>query len=659
MASALDQLKEILGPTDPNIVDDGNPQIDLPNISSYVDNPTSGVLLELLRSEATNSNDVPSMVDNLSPDELFFLTGKFEEFLLEIKEFKDKLIPIEYVLDNFNQELGQLSSNLASLHQQSNQLSSDLNSQTLYSDKLNPVILDLVIPTDVVQSVLKKPVDTEWLENLRFVNEKLQLIKNVNEGVSEDKLSPLYKDSVAFKQMSEGVDLLVAKCVERIRDFMISKIKQLRSSTTKSSQTVQQDLLKVKEVFVFLKRYHPKLASQLQLAYFYTMKWYYKSRFSKYLYALQKLGIRHVDSTMVLGADGATGADDRLSTLGGGLKSWIYPGTSNTPAAQQVVQNRVTFFEYLSSVDKRLEIISTNSSDHKAAMPAQIAETTPFGYWIEFVFNQWFTALIDNVVVEYLFVVEFFFHGEEKFHSIDIPDDSGSSIKKDWSLLMFESVYKIGREFVSWLLTHMPSIFLAANRASTALNTSRMTHSFQGSCDAYATLLMIRLLQTSQIQLHNQFHIPVLEDHINSLFLILWPQFTRIIDLNCEAMKKSMIRIGGKGNLAPTPLTQQFGQFLSGLLKLSVLELDGNDKVETLKGEPLYTSITRLRNDFENTMTKLSNQIKNSSEKEIFLYNNYFLIVNILKNENQDVTNDFINEQIDHFKMLCDAYKST
>lgn len=44
--------------------------------------------------------------------------------------------------------------------------------------------------------------------------------------------------------------------------------------------------------------------------------------------------------------------------------------------------------------------------------------------------------------------------------------------------------------------------------------------------------------------------------------------------------------------------------------------------------------------------------------EEIFLYNNYFLVVNILKNENGDeLGNMLIGEQIKHFETLCGAYQ--
>lgn len=663
--TTVDVLKSVLG----THVDVIEPEIsnDTSELGKYFESQENqhGHLLEHLRSEATNDNQADlSCVDALSPEQLFFLTGKFEEFQGEIKSYKDKLAPIEMVLENFSKELNELSSNLVSLHQQSDKLTSSLERQKRSTEKLNPIILDLIIPPDIAKSIISSKINDKWLENLRFINEKTQLINNVKEGKLESRLKVLYTDSVAFKQLQEGIDLLTAKAVERVRDHIITQIKLLRSSTTKSSQSIQKDLIRVKEIFVFLKSYQPNLANQLQLAYLYTMKWYYRSRFSKYLYALQKLSLRHVDSTMLLGSEFTGGAtvEERAGYIAGSLKGWLYSGNSNTmhQSSGMNPQSKVNFSEYLSSIDKRLEILQFENGVPKSAMPAQIAESTPFGYWIEFVFNQWYTALIDNVMVEYLFIIEFFYQGEEKFHTVEIKNEqTNQTEQKDWASLIFEGVYAIGREFVVWLITHMPSIFLAANRASTALNTTRVTHTFQGSCDAYAILLMIRIIQTSQIQLHNEFHIPVLEDHLNSLLLVLWPQFTRIIDHNCDSMKKVVMRVGSKGNLAPTALTQQFGQLLLGLLKLSIIDIDGTNKIETLRGEPLYTSITRLRNDFENVITKLSNQIKNPSEKETFLFNNYFLVVTILTNENKNDTNTFITEQIDHFEKLCNAYKNT
>lgn len=620
---------------------------DLDNLSLYLRDSDHHPILENIRSNSTNE----LFTTKLSEEELHYLRNSFEDNKADINRYNETLKPIGAVLGDLNRKLTELSSNLISLHEQSQDLSKNLNQQILATEKLTPVIIDLLIPPGISLSIIKGPINAQWIENLRFINEKIQFIENIRNETLDPEVIELYKDSPNLELLEQDIQKLTSKAIETIRDHFIKQIKLLRSSTSQSSQLIQQELLRIKEAFVFLQSRPSELAKQLQLAYFYTMRWYYKSKFAKYLYALQKLHLHHLDATFVL--SGSTPEEKTYFNL----KSWIPTSSTNNGEPQ----NPLTFGEYLGSIDKRMEILTGLDLPraHKSSMPAQIAETTPFAYWIEFVFSQWFTALIDNVVVEYLFVIEFFYQNDERIHTIDIDpriflnqeNNDDKIITKQWFLLIFEDVYRIGREFLNWLITRQPYNF--SNRAVSGSYTSRLilnSLTFTGTCDAYGILLIIRIIQLWQRQLNNQFHIPVLEDHFNSLYLDLWPQFTKIIDLNCESMKKVIIRLNGsQKNLAPTLLTQQFGQFLLGLLKLSNTHKDVN-------GEPIVSSITRLRNDFENILTKLTSQFKNQSHKEIFLYNNYFLVLNILKNENNP--NELVNEQIQHFDGLCNAYKS-
>lgn len=711
--SSLETLKQILEKDKDDeilLANDENLQ-SLDNLQNYIvhrkkESNNLCQLLELVRIESSNEEaNITSLISSLPESDLYKLIARFQDYQTNIKTHREKLIPIETIITDFNTELEQLSSSLASLQQQSSKLSSDLDLQRASSEKLNPIILDLMIPPDIVHSIVKEPINVEWLENIRFINEKILLISSVKSNKADKRLTDLYKDSLAFSQLESGVKLLVAKSVERIRDFIIHNIKMLRSSQKTSSQSIQQNLLKVKELFAFIKLHHSELADQLQLAYIYTMKWYYQTRFAKYLYAIEKLHVRHVDLNLVLGS--GHNANDDKSLFGGGLKNWLYSGGNNslappqTNSSHQLLQSqaqllqqsqlsKLSISDYLLSIDKRLQILEARSDapEPHLAIPSQIAETTPFNYWLEFIYNQWSIALIDNIVVEYLFMVEFFYQGDEKFCNVDTlkrkpkendNSSSGNSQKNDWSHVMFGNVYKMGYDFVSWLISHQPSPYLTGrNNASitTTSNPQRMNTGsktlLQGTCDGYAVLLMIRLVQKAQSLLHNEFHIPVLDDHLNSVLLLLWPHFTKIVDLNCESMKKLIMYSGSSKSkevhLAPVSVTQQFSQFLLGLLKLAVVtstdKKDDNDNI--FRGEPLFTSITRLRNDFENVLTKLSSHLfgsgrSKSIEKEIFLYNNYFLVVNILRNENlgDDVPNAFIDEQIKHFEMLCDAYKKS
>lgn len=656
---------------------DLNPPTSLKNLETYTNYVKSKTnepqqLLEKTRVDAANSKESDhTYINSLSNTDIDNLTRKFQNYENNIKSYRAKLEPLESVLTDFNTELNDLSTTLTSLQEQSSRLTSDLNLQRTLTEKLNPIILDLMIPPDIIRSVTKEPVDERWLENIRFINEKTQLL----EAVSKQNTQTNYEHTKALKELKFGLQVLSAKALERIRDFIISRIKKLRSSVTTSSQSIQQELLQVKEGFVFLKSHEPQLANQLQLAYIFTMRWYYRTRFAKYLYALEKLHIKHIDYTYVLGSS-ETHNDDKLSVFGGGFKTWLSTPNQQpvSPNPQQSQPAKVSLNEYLQSIDKRIQILTEKSDPEKAesAIPAQIAETTPFNYWLEFVFNQWVISLSDNIVVEYLFMVDFFYQGDEKFDNIENlnpnnPAKEGSNPSKphrnDWSAVMFGDIYKLSNEFVNWLITHQ-AVYLgsmitsSSSRATPASSLSSST----GTCDAYAILLIIRVIQHTQFSLKNEFRIPVLDDHLNSLLLLLWPQFTKIIDLNCESMKKIVMRSypskSKDAHLAPVNISQLFGHFLLGLLKLTFTP----DKDENrFKGEPLYTSVYRLKNDFESTLTKMSNHLfsnkSQSAQREIFLFNNYFLIANIIKNENGLESSAFIDEQLKHFEMLCEAYK--
>lgn len=634
-------------------------------------------LLPIHESDQDGKAD-ESLLEDLSGHDIGLLSAKYEEFLDSMAPYKEKLQPIEKFLDYFNTEVCKLSDSLLSLQQQSSQLTSNLGLQRELVDQLNPVILDLVIPPLVSKSIVVDPVDELWIENIRFIVEKQQLIKKVKSVQLTDKdllfLAP-YKDSKAFEELQKGIKMLEAKAIERIRDHVINQIRLLRKSLKTSSQIVQEGLLQIKEAFYFLKERHPTLANQLQLAYIFTMKWYYTTRFAKYLYAIQKLKIKQIDTTYVLGANEH---GEAKSGLLGGLWESTYAYASSpaspNPGGPNASQgsSRPSLNDYFSSVRKRLEILSEDSGESRRSIPSQIAETTPFAYWLEFIYNQWANAVLDNVIVEYLFFIDFFHEGDEKAVPIKQLDPSmniPSGSDQTWSQVVFGEVYKMGQDFAHWLLTTAPQRLSSRIVSGTgAAAASVAGYSYGATGDAYAILLMIRLVQNHQYNLHNRFHVPSMDDYHNRLLLQLWPQFTRVIDLNCDALKKNVLGTGSYSSKnahqqqAPLNVTQQFSQFLAGLLRLTFVHDSDHEKRGFFQGEPIAMSITRIRNDFEGALTKTSNHMFGSgrskaTQKEVFLFNNYFLIMTILRNEFDDSENEFIKDQVKHFEMLCDAYK--
>lgn len=491
-------------------------------------------LLPLTGEYSTATKDVPissdSLLEHYRADletdkqiDIAEAMSHFHSYNKELSQHRKKLEPIGSILEGFSKDLKDLSSSLVSLEQQSTELSRDSQTNKMITRMLEQTINEKVLPPELIRDVLHEELSNKYFEKVSYLLDKMN---------------------------EEEAMLIKAKVVERTRDFVIEQIRALRTKPI-SSQEVQNKLLGCTDLFHFLQSQQPKLGQQLQQAYQSTMKWYYRSKFAKYIYSLEKLPKRRLEVSIF-----------------------------DSP-------------NYLSTFESRFQIL--NSTD--SCMPSQMAESIHTPYTIEFVFLQLLRAICDNLTVEYLFVVAFFYQGSETNHT--------------WALEMFQDVFKMSTDFLT-LIT-------------------------DGTSDVYAILLIIKLIHNFQERLHEN-HIPALDDHLNSLLLTLWPMFSKLIDLNCDALKKH-IPMTPK-SLVPLNVTQQFALFYLGLLRLSS------------EGEPSVTAITRLRNAYESTLTKAANAFR-GHDKETFLDRNYSLVYTIVSNEAEDS-----KSEVNHFQKLASVYKS-
>jgi len=96
----------------------------------------------------------------------------------------------------------------------------------------------------------------------------------------------------------------MVKAVERIRDYLVTQIKALRSPSINVLTIQQQYFLKYKDIYVFLARHHSILAEEIGRAYINTMRWYYLNHFARYRQALDKINLHAFDKYDLLGTEG-------------------------------------------------------------------------------------------------------------------------------------------------------------------------------------------------------------------------------------------------------------------------------------------------------------------------------------------------------------------
>jgi hypothetical protein len=320
-----------------------------------------------------------------------------------------------------------------------------------------------------------------------------------------------------------------------------------------------------------------------------TMRWYFLDQFTRYARALEKLKLHVLDKHDVLGQDD------------GSRKTNILSGSKTGGPPYDAF-----------NLGRRIDLLKMSN---QTALASYLAEEDKTYHYLEFPFRNFNLALVDNASAEYSFLTSFF-----------TPSLSLSAISRHFNYI-FEPTFNLGRT---------------------------LTRSLTGeTVDCLGLLMCVRLNQHFAFELQRR-KIPAVDGYINSTSMLLWPRFQVIMDLHCESIRKAASLLSlqppsskaeqAKQSAAPHFLTQRFGQFLQGIVALSV---------EAGDDEPVSTSLGRLRSEMEAFLTKLSKSIGEARKRERFMYNNYSLILTIVG----DLDGRLAIEQREHFESLKRAFE--
>lgn len=516
---------------------------------------------------------------------------KYQDFHMSIVDCDQVLQNVETYLTNFKAELGQVSAEIENLQARSIQLNAKLDNRRNVEKLLGPAVEEVSLSPITVRSIADGPIDDHFIKALHEVEARSLLIDAKEKEADNVR---------ALQDLKPLLDDLMSKAIERIRDYVVAQIKALRSPNINAQVIQQQTLLKYKDLYSFLARHHSILADEIAQAYVNTMKWYYTSNFSRYQQALSSLKLHIFDQHDLLGSDVAPA---RRTVLGA--------SKPNAPPHDSF------------NLGKREDVLKSKTD---SALPAYLAEdskSTHYHY-MEIPFRNFNLALIDNVSAEYSVCTELF---------------SATSTYQQVSKRVaeiFEPTFAMGHALTKQLV--------------------------DSSNDGPGVLLCVRLNQHSAFELQRR-KIPVADNYINYTNILLWPRFQMIMDLHIESLKKVPVStargaaaafslVGGsspdpsRSSLAPHVVTQQFGQFLHGILALSA---DAGDD------EPISKSLGRLRSEYETLMGKLSKGAgPDAGKKAKFLYNNYSLVLTIIS----DTKGKLAEEQMEHFGVLLKDLKS-
>ena len=629
----MDVLNQLLGPSEPLKYAPKDDTEDNDLFQNFIDDHET-----FLKISPTLSNN-----QELS-DELAVLNNKNSQ----ISEAIEDVIPeLQKYLTNFNTQLSDFTAELGFIRHKSTELKSLLKTNSKKLGEISPLVNDLIIPPKIITSILQDKLSSAWQDNIAFIRDKEEIYakykqerdKNVSNKTVSDVLP---KD---FDNLCELLDILKLVILERSKKFIVSRIRILRSGKPVPSQRVQRQLLLVKDIYGFLIENNYSLALEIRQAYAYTMKWYYKEYFARYIRSLTILQFKPIDTQYSLGnvlvnASNANGNASYASTL-----FTNYLGSGFTATVTNDMIN--SYFQIM----KRLTILT---QEDNTVMVSQIAEHNNNENFIEIGFKNLNLAILDNFTVEFNFMKSFFQVSE------NVDEIHG----------LMEQIFQ-------------PTFTEALEYTENVLLNSYVY-------DIFGALISIRIANQLIIESQKR-HTNTIGGYMEDQLMLLWPKFQQLIDFQADSLNTldvSQITLK-KDSLyvSPNDLTISFTYFLQSLLILTtstvpdmtgskddstsliedeLVDTVGNNDDTTVddSSEPLYNSIIRLRNDFETIMTKFS---KTTDSPEKFLSINYMHLYNMLQQQSLSLSenNDMYNESNDnsilkdtelHYKTLVEAF---
>ncbi|QLQ80262.1 hypothetical protein HG537_0D02630 [Torulaspora globosa] len=550
-----------------------------------------------------NCHDQRFQANNRLWKELDSLKEKHKKVQLTLNEV---IPPLREYIESFNKQLTDFTSDLGFIRNKSSELKSLLEYNSTKLANVSPLVNDLILSPSVINDIVHGKVDESWLDGIAYLKDKQQIYaKYVN---SDDIAVP--KD---FDRLCEVLEYLKVVILEKSRRFVVHQIKLLRSHQPIPSQQIQKKMIEVKEIFQFIVENDHSLALELRQAYAYSMRWYYKAYFARYIRSLTILQFKNIDSQYALGNGLSNTSMNRSTAFGISNYLTASYGRSVGTVTDESIQ------EYF-QVDKRISLLT---QEDNTVMVSQIAENNTMQNFIEIGYKNLNLAILDNCRVELEFVKTFFQLSDNEDESLGLVEQ------------IFQTTFNEALEYTRQLI--------------------------QYTYDLFGVLINIRVTQQLQLE-SDKHHLTVTKDYFDSQLMILWPKLQQLVDFQCESLRKvpittSVARLYGNHEdplTTPHELTVQFSKFLTSLLKLATT----HEKQVDERSEPLYNSIIRIRNDYETVMTKCSKKCKSP---ERMLATNYMFLYNAIQHMHIHEPDTeplplIVKETEDHCKALVEAF---
>ncbi|KAK8893171.1 Vacuolar protein sorting-associated protein 52 [Tritrichomonas musculus] len=233
------------------------------------------------------------VVENESIEDYLHQVPYMKQLHEEIDQIDRNLETIENSLSQFKGSLGQLSSDICTLQTRSQAITIKLTNRKNLEQYLGQYARDISLSREFINQIVNGVVDSRYATCLQQLNRKLELVKGFSSNNSpyqnRQRTSMTHSNSstmenfassyAAAKEVRIPLDRLRLKASENIRNWLVARINHLRDYYGTDQVAVQNDLLKSKYLFTFLKKNAPDIESSMREYYVAIMSRIYLENF--------------------------------------------------------------------------------------------------------------------------------------------------------------------------------------------------------------------------------------------------------------------------------------------------------------------------------------------------------------------------------------------
>ncbi|KAJ9512046.1 hypothetical protein QJQ45_004603 [Haematococcus lacustris] len=150
----------------------------------------------------------------------------------------------------------------------------------------------------------------------------------------------------------------------------------------------------------------------------------------------------------------------------------------------------------------------------------------------------------------------------------------------------------------------------------------------QDNWDMLSLLLMIRVNHEHRKAMQQQ-RIPLLEDYLDRVHLLLWPRLKLLFDNQLHSVRSGQERILFNDSPAPHPAVKRYAALAASMLLL-MAEYD-TDTPGMFKAQTFYDMMERLWSSMFDLLLRMSNMFRDKRSGIVFLIANYNHILTVLR----------------------------